>query len=238
MNTPWDINGEDDLRRRVEKMLEQEYASCRKKFIGWAIEWVRATKGKRIKEHDLVDLYHDAINIMLRKITLGTLTELSVAPCTFLIAIGKFTIPAWLRRHGRIDYGYEPPTSPDGDGSPGPLDKILMAELWDEVESLDEPGRTILLLTFKNGLSSKEIAELMDYASEDVVRQLRYRAMKELRFRHFVNQMDEPCRTIILLAENHRLDDRQIAQKMGFANADEARQKRENCSAQLKNKLL
>ncbi len=232
MNAPWDSSGDDAFRRRVEKMLEQEYASCRKKFIGWAVGWVRGTTGRRLSEHDLVDLYHDAIYIMLRKITLGTLTELTVAPCTFLIAIAKFIIPAWLRRQGRTDL----PGDVTGDDGIelSPEEKLLLAELWEVIDDLDEPGRTILHLTFKMGLSSKEIAELMGYASEDVVRQLRYRAMKELRFWYQANQLDEPCRTILRLANKHRLDDKEIAKKMGFANADEARNKRENCLAQIK----
>lgn len=234
MNAPWDNNGDDEFRRRVEKILELEYASCRKKFIGWAAEWVRNYSGKRLSEHDLVDLYHDAIHVMLRKIDLGTLTELTVAPCTFLIAIGKFTIPAWLRRRGRTDLPGDDNLKREEGTELSPEEKILLDELWKELESLDEPARTILHMTFRLGLSSKEIAELMDYASEDVVRQLRYRAMKELRFWHQVNQMDEPCRTIIHLANKHRLDDKQIAKKMGFANADEASRQRENCLKKIK----
>lgn len=214
-------------------MLEQEYASCRKKFIGWAVEWVRGNTGKRLSEHDLVDLYHDAIVIMLRKIYLGSMTELTAAPCTFLIAIGKFIIPAWMRRNGRTQLSGDEALKTDGGTELSPEEQLLLTEIWEEVESLDEPARTILLLTFKHGLSSKEIAELMDYSSEDVVRQLRYRAMKELRFWHLVNQLPEPCRTLVILANKHRLDDKEIAKKMGFANADEARQKRENCLAEM-----
>ena len=217
-------------------MVAQDYASCRKKFIGWAVGWVRSTSGKRLDEHDLVDLYHDAIYIMLRKIDLRTMTELTVAPCTFLIAIGKYIIPAWVRRRGRTDLPGDENLKREEGTEFSPEEKLLLAELWEEVESLDEPGRTILYLTFKLGLSSKEIAELMEYASEDVVRQLRYRAMKELRFWHQVNQMDEPCRTIIHLAVKHKLDDKEIAKKMGFANADEARQKKEDCLKNLEKK--
>ena len=234
MNAPRDNNGADEFRRRMEKLLEQEYASCRKKFIGWAVGFVRGTSGQRLSEHDLVDLYHDAIYIMLRKIDLGILTELTVAPCTFLIAIGKFTIPAWLRRRGRTQLPGDENLIREEGTELSPEEITLLAELWNEVESLDEPGRTLLHLTYKLGLSSKEIAELMGYASEDVVRQLRYRAMKELRFWYSVNQMDGPCRTIIHLAEKHRLNDKEIAKKMGFDNHNDARQQREECLAKIK----
>lgn len=234
MNAPRDNNGDDGFRRRVEKMLEQEYASCRKKFIGWASGWVKSTKGKRLSEHELVDLYHDAICIVLRKIDNGTLKELTVAPCTFLIAIGKFIIPAWLRRHNRTDLPGDEHLKREEETELSPEEKILMAELWDEVENLSEPGRTLLHLTFRFGMSSKEIAELMDYSSEDVVRQLRYRAMKELRFWHIANQLEEPCRTIIRLTENHRLNDKELAKKLNLPSAEEARRQREECLSKMK----
>jgi RNA polymerase sigma factor (sigma-70 family) len=232
MDVSRDSIGDDGFRRRVEQMLEQEYASCSKKFFGWAAGWVKANAGKRLDEHELVDLYHDVIHIMLRKIALGTMTELTVTPCTFLIAIAKFYIPAWLRRRNRTDLPGELPREEGAELSPE--DKTMLAELWEEIEALDEPGRTILYLTFKLGLSSKEIAEIMGYAGEDVVRQLRYRAMKELRFWHQVNQMEQPCRTLIVLSKKRRLSDEQIAQKMNLPNAEEARRLREECLKNIK----
>lgn len=234
MDVSRDSTGDDGFRRRVEQMLEQEYASCRKKFIGWAAGWVKTNTGKRLDEHELVDLYHDVIHIMLRKIALGTMTELTVAPSTYLIAIGKFYIPAWMRRRNRTDLPGDEQLPRNEGTELSPEDQTMLAELWEEIEALDEPGRTILYLTFKLGLSSKEIAELMGYASEDVVRQLRYRAMKELRFWHQVNQMKQPCRTLVVLSKKHRLSDEAIAQKMNLPNAEEARRLREECMKNIK----
>ncbi len=88
-------------------------------------------------------------------------------------------------------------------------------------------------MTYKLGLSNKEIAELMGYSSDDVARQLRHRHLQELRCWHKVNQLDEPCRSLLHMAYRQRLNDKEIAVKMGFANAEAARQQKEKCLAEV-----
>lgn len=54
-------------------------------------------------------------------------------------------------------------------------------QLWSKVDALGEPARSLLVLTYQEGLTSQEIATVMGYASPDVVRQLRKRALDKLR---------------------------------------------------------
>ncbi len=53
--------------------------------------------------------------------------------------------------------------------------------LWSKVEALGEPARSLLILTYQEGLTSQEIADVMGYKSPEVVRQLRKRAIDKLR---------------------------------------------------------
>ncbi len=108
----------------------KDYGQCRKKFIGWAVKWVLERYNKRISEHELVDLYHDAIFILLKKIDLGTLTELTSAPCTYLIGVGEYIIPAWLRKRGRINLPGDEHLKTDGAAPEiSAEEKLLLAEL-------------------------------------------------------------------------------------------------------------
>ena len=66
------------------------------------------------------------------------------------------------------------------------VETIIIADqekenLWSKVDALGEPARSLLILTYQEGLTSQEIADIMGYASPEVVRQLRKRAIDKLR---------------------------------------------------------
>jgi DNA-directed RNA polymerase specialized sigma subunit len=54
-------------------------------------------------------------------------------------------------------------------------------QLWAKVDALGEPGRSLLVLTYREGLNSQEIADVLGYATPEVVRQLRKRCLDKLR---------------------------------------------------------
>ena len=53
--------------------------------------------------------------------------------------------------------------------------------LWSKVNALGEPARSLLILTYQEGMTSQEIADVMGYKTPEVVRQLRKRAIDKLR---------------------------------------------------------
>ena len=53
--------------------------------------------------------------------------------------------------------------------------------LWSKVDALGEPARSLIILTYQEGMTSQEIADVMGYKSPEVVRQLRKRALDKLR---------------------------------------------------------
>lgn len=166
-----------------DRALARLYNPCRAKFIGF----FKSLYGKFINERDLVDLYHDAIMIMLSKIANGTLLKFTAEPSTYIIGVGKFLVPPFLRRRQRTSLpGDEAMVIPEAHDL-GPEVALMSREeqdkLWNAVDDLGDPYKTLLVLTFKNGLTSDEIAELMEYSSAEVVRQTRKRGIDKLRNR-------------------------------------------------------
>lgn len=169
----------EDLRKNREKALSQLYHTCCPSFIRWAI-------GKfKLSEHELIDLFHDAIIIMLKNLDSGRLNQLVASLCTYLFGIGKNLILAFLRKRKKVLYMDEPLLSGNQDSDPGPENDIIRGEeldgLWKVLDDLGEPCRTLLILTYEKGMTSKEIAEAMGYADADVVRQTRKRCLDKIR---------------------------------------------------------
>lgn len=169
----------DDFRKNPNSVSAGLYANCRPKFIGWGKE------NTRTSTHDLADIFQSAIVIMMLNLESGRLSELVGTLCTYLFGIGKNLIQAFRRKQGRIGLpGDEAfPINPGTD--PGIETQIIAnqedAMLWAKVDALGEPGRSLLILTYREGLNSQEIADVLGYASPEVVRQLRKRCIDKLR---------------------------------------------------------
>lgn len=156
------------------------YAGCRPKFIRWGQD------NHRIGAHDLADIFQNALVIMVLNIESGRLTSLSGTLCTYLFGVGKNLIHAFVRKQKRIDLpGNDELPSGGDDEDPGAEAKMIEQQhndgLWKDVDDLGEPCRSILILTYKEGMTSQEIADVLGYASAEVVRQLRKRCLDKIR---------------------------------------------------------
>lgn len=155
------------------------YANCRPKFIRWGQE------NHRTGTHDLADIFQQAVIIMVLNIESGRLSILTGTLCTYLFGIGKKLLQALFRKQKRIDMPGDDFLPPPGENDPGTEKKIIEQQekdsLWAEVDALGEPARSILILTYKEGMNSQEIADILGYASADVVRQLRKRCLDKMR---------------------------------------------------------
>lgn len=169
----------DDFRGNPNGVMAGIYAKCRPKFIGWGKE------NTRTSSHDLTDIFQNAVIIMVMNIESGRLSELVGTLCTYLFGICKNLIQAFHRKQGRIGLpGDEAfPTTQETDQ--GAEFRLIAeqedAQLWAKVDALGEPGRSLLILTYREGLNSQEIADVLGYASPEVVRQLRKRCLDKLR---------------------------------------------------------
>lgn len=155
------------------------YAGCRPKFLRWGQD------NHRAGVHDLADIFQQAVVIMVLNIESGRLTTLTGSLCTYLFGIGKNLIQAFVRKQKRVAMpGDEFLPLPD-ENDPGIESRVIEEQeknrLWAEVDALGEPSRSILILTYKEGMNSQEIADVLGYASADVIRQLRKRCLDKMR---------------------------------------------------------
>ena len=147
--------------------------------MGWGRE------NARLDGHDLADIFQNAVLIAVMNIESGRLSELAGTLCTYVFGVCKNLIQAFNRKRSRTTLPGEEllPVSHDVDS--GAESQMIAREenenLWSKVSSLGEPARSLLILTYQEGLTSQEIADVMGYASPEVVRQLRKRAIDKLR---------------------------------------------------------
>lgn len=155
------------------------YTDCRPKFLGWGRE------NARLDGHDLADIFQNAVLIAVLNIESGRLSELVGTLCTYVFGICKNLIQAFQRKRGRTTLPGEEWMPVNKDHDPGIEAQIMATQekesLWAKVDALGEPARSLLILTYQEGMTSQEIADVMGYSSPDVVRQLRKRAIDKLR---------------------------------------------------------
>jgi len=169
----------DDFRKNPNGVSAGLYATCRPKFIGWGKE------NTRTSSHDLADIFQNAVIIMMLNLESGRLTELVGTLCTYLFGIGKNLIQAFRRKQGRIGLPGDEAFPITQESDPGAEAQIIAQQteeqLWAKVDALGEPGRSLLVLTYREGLNSQEIADVLGYSTPEVVRQLRKRYLDRLR---------------------------------------------------------
>ncbi len=134
------------------------YAGCRPKFIHWGQE------NHRVGAHDLADMFQQAVIITVLNIESGRLVNLTGTLCTYLFGIGKKLIQAFLRKQKRTFMPGDENLPTPGESDPGTETQIIEQQE-----------------TYKENLNSQEIADVLGYASAEVVRQLRKRCLDKLR---------------------------------------------------------
>jgi RNA polymerase sigma factor (sigma-70 family) len=169
----------DDFRKNPNGVSAGLYTQCRPKFIGWGKE------NTRTSNHDLADIFQNAVIIMMLNLESGRLTELAGTLCTYLFGIGKNLIRAFRRKQDRMGLPGDEAFPITRESDPGAEAQMIAQQteeqLWAKVDALGEPGRSLLVLTYREGLNSQEIADVLGYATPEVVRQLRKRCLDKLR---------------------------------------------------------
>ena len=168
-----------EFRQNPNRSSGKLYTDCRPKFVGWGKE------NARLDGHDLVDIFQNAVLIAVLNIESGRLSELTGSLCTYVFGICKNLIQAFRRKRARTSLPGEDFMPKEQNVESGVETTIIADQekesLWSKVDALGEPTRSLLILTYQEGLKSQEIADIMGYSSPEVVRQLRKRAIDKLR---------------------------------------------------------
>ena len=173
------LNELDDFQKNPNQTAAGLYANCQPKFLGWAKD------NARISRHDLADIFQNAVIIVVLNLESGRLAELAGTLCTYVFGICKNLIQASRRKQGRIGLPGDEAFPISRETESGVEQQMIAQEtdneLWAKVDALGEPGRSLILLTYQEGMTSQEIADVMGYSSPEVVRQLRKRNMDKLK---------------------------------------------------------
>ncbi|MBL7828005.1 MAG: sigma-70 family RNA polymerase sigma factor [Saprospiraceae bacterium] len=168
-----------EFQSNPNKTAARLYAECRPKFLGWGKE------NSKLDGHDLSDIFQNSVVIAVLNIESGRLTNLVGTLCTYLFGICKNLIQAFLRKRNRTFLPGEDLMPVANDSDPSMETQMIQTQsnetLWAKVDALGEPGRSLLILTYQENMTSQEIADVLGYAGADVVRQLRKRALDKLR---------------------------------------------------------
>lgn len=222
-----------DFRRDPEGGSKAINANCRPKFIRWGLDH------HSIDGADLEDIFQNAFLLMMQNIYAERLTQLTGTLCTYLFGVGKNLIRAFLRRHRRTNWlGEELLPESDNGKSPETADALLMWQqtsdtLWKEVDALGEPGRSLVILKYREGLSAQEIADVMGYASPEVVRQLLKRARRDLLLQKAQKVVDKTSYQLLVLSLKKDMKDEEIAKKLGYSSAEAVKKRRLECLDQI-----
>jgi RNA polymerase sigma-70 factor (ECF subfamily) len=171
------------IQRGDDSPLMTLYRAYRNDFIYWAVRHFSCD------EEVAKDVFQMAITIFYENVVSGKLTRLSSSVKTYLFAIGKNKLhenqvarerDLRIQRHeqDRIkeNFRLEPM---DGDAHTQKEDMYRLLET--ALNQLGEPCRTVLDLYYYREMSIEQIAQKMDYKSNDSAKTQKYKCLTRLK---------------------------------------------------------
>lgn len=155
------------------------YRQNREVFLGWA------RNHTPFNEEDLADLFQECVIIFCQNVRRQKLTELTSSVRTYLFGIAKNLIQAKYRTNERLTFPGEENLVFPADFDKGAEAQIIENEEVERIKraiaQLSEQCQQILKLTFYEQMKSANIATVLKYSSEEVVRVQRKRCLDKLR---------------------------------------------------------
>lgn len=162
--------------------MDEFYKTHRTSFIRWA----QSMYALGMSEAE--DIYQDAIEALFQKITLRKLDHIQASLKSYLFSIGKYMI--YRRAKGRHIYSLEKEGIESEMFHNGQVQFIQIETDPQEIQleivahckrKLSGSCHSILDLYYAEKKSMKEIAALLGYKNEDVVKSQKVRCLAELR---------------------------------------------------------
>ncbi len=179
MKSEWDDL--DHLKRNLERAFTDIYRQYQRKLMHWLrLAW------SALRLEDREDIFQDSVISTWENIDSGRLNALTNL-YSYIRGIADNLAHAFWRKQKRIHYFddmFQFLAAIDPDAELEKLTAEQLAQIWAHIDQMNDPNRSILTLTFKYGMSSMEIAEVMHYSTENQaagVRQQRKRALDQLK---------------------------------------------------------
>lgn len=178
----------EELRQGSEITFKRIYEQNRDKFLNFARRY-------HLSEEENIDIYQDAYIIFHDNVMSGKITMLTSSVSTYLFSIGKYLIFDRMRKNKKTISGeYNLEIVRDDESLVETID-FEDAELTPEQAllrkhfgTLGKQCQELLTLFYYRGYTIKEIMDVGNYNSENVVKAAKSRCMKTLRVRIQANQ--------------------------------------------------
>lgn len=161
------------LKLGNEATVKDVYNCNKQGFISFAGKY-------DVSEYEATDIYQDAVIALIENARKGKLDNLKSSLTTYLFAIGKFMLFAYLKKQNKqvmmsIDEAVE------WNSYETEQQEEQTALLQKHFEQLGEQCRKMLTLFYYEEKKLEEIMHLMNYDNKDVVKSQKYRCLKQLK---------------------------------------------------------
>lgn len=173
----------DDLKQGSESAFKQIYIENREKFINF---------GRRysLSEDELVEVYQDTYIAFYDNIMSGKIKAFTNSISTYLFSIGKYLIFQKMKANKKTvnpDYDLQIVRDNEVDVTILDLDNEGLTEeqqlLYSNFDDLGKQCKELLTLFYYRGYTIKDILELGNYNSENVIKSAKSRCLKTLKNR-------------------------------------------------------
>ncbi len=172
----------DGVKLGNYKLLDGFYRDNKQTYLSWAYKYFK------ISNEESEDIYHDAFEALVRQIILGKLDNLQYTLKSYFFGITKYLILTKFRKKKvsnlenkklelQMALNGLQTTTPDFDEEDKRLKIIVEC-----IKSLSPGCQSILNLFYNENKSMKEIAVLLNYKNDDVVKAQKMRCTTDLRF--------------------------------------------------------
>lgn len=166
----------EELRSGNAAIYKEVYEIYREPFLAFA-------KAYAIPQHDLLDIYQEAMITLYENVMQGRLIELKSSLKTYVFSIGKYKIYETLRASNRM-IPVADPLSDLIDEHIEMSETLLSSKqqkLKQKFKTLGERCQNILELFYLRGMSIKEIVHFESYENENTVKAQKSRCLKQLK---------------------------------------------------------
>lgn len=169
----------DDLTTQIKnddhQAIQKIYEDNRKGFILFASRY-------DIEKEDILDVYQDAIIVLIENIKKGKAEDLKSTLNTYLFSIGKFMIFQRMKKKGRVVRSEDWEKVEFEDYFSDESEKNDQTKLLQEgLKKLGDQCRHLLSLFYYEEKKLEEIQYLLGYSSKNVLKTQKSRCLKQLK---------------------------------------------------------
>ena len=174
----------NDLKKGSDLLFKKVYEDNRDKFLNFARKY-------HLPQEDVIDVYQDTYIIFYNNVMQGKIEEFTSSISTYLFSIGKYLIFDKMKKNKKtinpefdlsLFRGKEELVDPniDMDQETLSVEQVLLKKYF---STLGKKCQELLTLFYYRGYSIKDIIEMSEYTSENVVKSAKSRCMKTLKER-------------------------------------------------------